>query len=276
MSWPRKRFAQPHLLLIINRVNFVSIKLAFNSIALITRHWFQDHWLANLGQDVISKIHLEIKGGRELTHRGSRCVSQSFQANNDIPLFLWRNESLTLRNVGWSLQGRVGPRAAVTSVSILWGRREQLLEQQRFYFRDWGRNLSVPRELGKFKVRRKSLPLKSCPDALKVRVWYPLVLFFWLLFSSTNFSATSMWFRVILCTPLDAVQPGICCVDLAGLELTEIHLPLPPNVEIKGVHHFITYFGRQTNCSNLIIKYVWIRDPEQEALFVKTVKPLLR
>lgn len=44
-------------------------------------------------------------------------MSQSFQANNVIPLFLWRNESLTLRNVGWSLQGRVGPRAAVTSVS---------------------------------------------------------------------------------------------------------------------------------------------------------------
>lgn len=199
MSWPRKRFANPPFWLIINRVNFVSIKLAFSSIALITRHWFQDHWLANLWQVEISKLSLEIKGGRDLTHGGSRCVSQSFQANNVIPLFIRRNESLTLRNVGWSLQGRVGPRAAVTSVLILWGRREQLLEQQRFYFRGWGRNLrqwSVPRELGKFKVRRKSLPLKYCPDALKVRVWSPLVLFFGCFFSSTNFSATNMWVGV--------------------------------------------------------------------------------
>jgi hypothetical protein len=29
------------------------------------------------------------------------------------------------------------------------------------------------------------------------------------------------------------------CVALAGLKLTELHLPLPPECWIKGVHHLV-------------------------------------
>ena len=40
--------------------------------------------------------------------------------------------------------------------------------------------------------------------------------------------------RVSLCSP---GCPETCSVDQAGLELTEIRLPLPPSAGIKGVHH---------------------------------------
>jgi hypothetical protein len=40
--------------------------------------------------------------------------------------------------------------------------------------------------------------------------------------------------RVSLCSP---GCPGTHSVDQAGLELTEMHLPLPPSAGIKGVHY---------------------------------------
>lgn len=97
------------------------------------------------------------------------------------------------------LQDRVGPRAAVNSASVL-GLGVEVGEaaagERRFDFRDWCRNASqqnVPRELGKFKVRRKSFCLKYYPGELKIRFWSSLVLFSGCFFSSTNLSATSMW-----------------------------------------------------------------------------------
>ena len=35
----------------------------------------------------------------------------------------------------------------------------------------------------------------------------------------------------------------LALVDQAGLELTEIHLPLPPKCWVKGVHHHLVSFA---------------------------------
>ena len=43
--------------------------------------------------------------------------------------------------------------------------------------------------------------------------------------------------RVSLCS---LGCPGTRSVDQAGLELTKIHLPLPPHVGSKGLHHHLS------------------------------------